>query len=66
MFLCHHQVNIKIALKLKPTEIGMVDPFIMKINTEYNKRMKVNNIDEAFIMPSEATAQIIIRRKSQR
>jgi hypothetical protein len=65
VFLCHHQVNIKIAFKLKPAEIGMVDPF-MKINTEYNKGMKANNIDEVFIMPSEATAQIIIRRKSQR
>lgn len=43
----------------------MMDPS-MKINAEYNRRLKVNNIDEVFIMPSERIAQIIIRRKSQR
>jgi hypothetical protein len=45
MFLCRHQVNIEIALKLKLTEIGMMDPS-MKINAEYNRRMKANNVDE--------------------
>jgi hypothetical protein len=37
MFFCRHQVNIEIALKLKLTEIGMMDPST-KINAKYNRR----------------------------